>query len=313
MNAGKAPILVVGATGRHGGTGAFVARRLIELGHSVRAMTRQQDATLTQQFPEIEIVIADLRDRRSLISACDGVEVAYFTYPIAGGVVEASANFASAARVGGVKRVVVMSMGPAHPESASHLGRAQWLAEEVLESSGVRCTFLRVAALFFENLGMLHREDVSGDGVMRNSFPNLAVNTIAGSDAGKLAVSALLHPERLDGKSTVYPSGGDNYTHAEVAQIIGNHIGRVLKHETITAEAWQERLIKLSQYDDRINGDMARHISALGASMQRPLPLNDLFKTMTGERPMSLNEALRSRYLAFERTRPIVRPEKPHD
>jgi hypothetical protein len=38
-------------------------------------------------------------------------------------------------------------------------------------------------------------------------------------------------------------------------------------HETITAEAWQERLIKLSQYDDRINSDMARHISAVGASM----------------------------------------------
>jgi nucleoside-diphosphate-sugar epimerase len=201
-----------------------------------------------------------------------------------------------------------MSMAPAQPESPSPLGRAQWLAEEVLETSGLSCIQLRIAALFFENLELLHREDILGDGVMRNSFPNVSMNWIAGSDAGKLAVAALLHPERFGTKSAVYPSGGEKYTHREVAEIIGSHMGRVLKHETILAEAWQERLMKLSQYDDRINSDMARHISAVGASMRQPFPLNDLFETVTKERPMTISEALRSGYLAFERVRPLVHP-----
>ena len=37
------PIFVVGGTGRHGGTGAFVARQLLQRGLPVRALARQQD------------------------------------------------------------------------------------------------------------------------------------------------------------------------------------------------------------------------------------------------------------------------------
>jgi uncharacterized protein YbjT (DUF2867 family) len=273
----------------------------MELGYPVRAMTRRRDDKLAHLLPKAEIVVADLQDRRSLTPALEAVEIAYFTYPIAGGIVEAAANFASAARAAGLKRVVVMSMGPAHPESPSHLGRAQWLAEDVLEMSGLSCIHLRVVALFFENLELLHCEDVFADGIIRNSFPNVSMNWIAGSDAAKLAVAALLHPGRFGAKSAVYPSGGEKYTHAEVAQIIGRHIGRSVTHETIPVETWQERLMKLSRYDDRINMDMARHISVVGATMRQPFPLNNLFETVTEERPMTLGEALSSGYLAFER------------
>lgn len=130
MSALEKSILVVGGTGRHGGTGAFVARRLIEVGLPVRALTRRRDdRALALQSSGAEIVVGDLHDRRTLIPALEGVEVAYFTYPVAGGIVDAAANLASAARATGLKRLVVMSMGPAHPDHASPLGRAQWLAE----------------------------------------------------------------------------------------------------------------------------------------------------------------------------------------
>jgi uncharacterized protein YbjT (DUF2867 family) len=61
-------------------------------------------------------------------------------------VVDAAANFASAGRAAGLKRVVVMSMGASHPKSPSHLGRAQWLAEELLEWAGFSCLHLPIAA-----------------------------------------------------------------------------------------------------------------------------------------------------------------------
>jgi hypothetical protein len=130
----------------------------------------------------------------------------------------------------------------------------------------------------------------------------LSMNWIAASDAGKLAVAAVLHPERFGDKSAVYPSGSEKFTHAEVAQIIGNFVGRDVKHETISAEAWQQRLADLSQCDDRINAAMARHISAVGASMREARPLNNLFETVTRERPMTLSEALSSGYLSFDRS-----------
>ncbi|MGA7624386.1 MAG: NmrA family NAD(P)-binding protein [Candidatus Acidiferrales bacterium] len=301
MSEASPPFLVVGGTGRHGGTGAFVARQLLKLGMPVRTLVRQKDArAIALEAVGAKVVVGDLRDRRSLIPALEGVVTAYFTYPIAGGIVDAAANFASAARAAGLKRVVVMSMAPAHPDSPSHLGRAQWLAEELLEWSGVSCIDLRIAALFFENLELLHREDILRDGVIRNSFPDLPMNWISGQDAGKLAIAALRFPERFGDKREVYPTGTEKFTHTEVAGIIGRHLGRSLRHETISAEAWQTRLMELSQQDERISLDMPRHISAVGASMRKPFPINDMFLTVTREQPMTLDDALRTGYLSFK-------------
>jgi uncharacterized protein YbjT (DUF2867 family) len=274
---------VVGGTGRHGGTGAYVARQLLKLGIPVRALVRERDDR-AKALEEIgaKVVVGDLRDRRSLIPALEGTVTGYFTYPIACGIVDAAANFASAARAAGLKRLVVMSMAPAHPDSPSDLGRAQWLAEELLEWSGLSCIHLRIAALFFENLELLHGEDILGDGVIRNSFPDLPMNWIAGEDAGKLAIAARF-PERFGDKTAVYPTGTEKFSHSEVAGIIGRHLRRSLRHETVSVEAWQKCLMELSQQDKRINLDMARHISAVGAGMRKPFPINDIFGAVTQE------------------------------
>jgi uncharacterized protein YbjT (DUF2867 family) len=302
MREASNPIFVVGGTGRHGGTGAYVARQLLTLGIPIRALVRQRDDR-AKALEEIgaKVVVGDLRDRRSLVPALEGTAAAYFTYPIASGIVDAAANFASAARAAGLKRLVVMSMAPAHPDSPSHLGRSQWLAEELLEWFGLSCIHLRIAALFFENLGLLHGEDILGDGVIRNSFPDIPMNWIFGEDAGKLAIAALRFPERFGDKTAVYPTGSEKFTHSEVAGIIGRHLGRSLRHETISAEAWQTRLMELSKHDGRISLDMARHISAVGAAMRKPFSINDIFHVVTQDQAMTLDDALRSGYLAFKK------------
>src|SRR5206468_5485905 len=77
------PILITGATGRHGGTGAHLARRLREAGRSVRALVRRLDErTAPLQALGAEIVVGDLHDRVSLVPALEGVGLAYFTYPV---------------------------------------------------------------------------------------------------------------------------------------------------------------------------------------------------------------------------------------
>ncbi|USX54403.1 NmrA family NAD(P)-binding protein [Lentzea sp. HUAS12] len=126
-------ILVTGATGRHGGTGAHVVRRLREEGRDVRVLARSRgDRTEALEAIGAEVVIGDLQDRRGIVPALEGVAQAYFTYPIDAGVIGAAANFAAAVRESGASpRTVVMSMGPAHPGHPSGRGRDQWLAEEV--------------------------------------------------------------------------------------------------------------------------------------------------------------------------------------
>src|SRR6266851_9781603 len=107
------PILVVGGTGRHGGTGAYVVRQLIKLGIPVRALTRPRDDR-AGALEEIgaEVAVGDLRDRRSLIPALEGTVTAYFTYPVAGGIVDAAANFASAARSVGLPTAICLPSLP---------------------------------------------------------------------------------------------------------------------------------------------------------------------------------------------------------
>src|SRR5258705_7795407 len=76
------PILITGATGRHGGTGAHLARRLREPGRSVLALVRRLDErTAPPQALGAEIGGADLHDRVSLVPTLEGVGLAYFTYP----------------------------------------------------------------------------------------------------------------------------------------------------------------------------------------------------------------------------------------
>ena len=267
------PILVTGATGRHGGTGAHLVRRLREADRPVRVLARQRgERTAPLEALGAEIVGGDLHDHRSLVAALAGVEIAYFTYPIADGVVSAAASFAAAAReVGALERVVVMSMGAADPSSPSHLGRAQWLAEEVLRWAGLRCTILRVAAFFYENLLALHAAQVRSGGPIRNSFAGARIPWIAGEDAADLAVTAILHPGRFDGGEIHYPPGAALHSHAEIAALLTEELGREIRYEAIDAGTWAAELGALAAADGAglINADMARHISALGAALAR--------------------------------------------
>ncbi|WGR93664.1 NmrA family NAD(P)-binding protein [Bradyrhizobium sp. ISRA443] len=294
------PILVVGATGRHGGTGGIVARMLLERKVPVRALVR----TLDQRAEALralgaELVQADLHDRLSLIPALEGIEAAYFTYPVAGGIVEAAANFASAGRSTGLKRLVVMSMGPSHPQSPSHLGRAQWLAEDLFGWAGFNCLHLRIAAVFLENIELCHRADIEGEGVVRNAFPDIPVSWITGQDCASIAVAALLTPEKFEGGPAVYPGSPHQYTQSELVGIIGEFLGRKLRYESISMEAWRERLMPIVARDSRLNEDMVRHISSVAAALHnmKPLAPNDMIERVTGVRPMSLHEALASRTL----------------
>ncbi|MET9225868.1 NmrA family NAD(P)-binding protein [Lentzea sp. NPDC003310] len=257
-------ILVTGATGRHGGTGAHVVRRLREEGGDVRVLARSRSGrTEALEALGAEVVLGDLRDRRSIVPALRDVEQVYFTYPIDAGVIAAAANFAAAARESGTApRTVVMSMGPAHPGHPSPRGRDQWLAEEVLQWAGLDVLVLRVAAAFHENVPALHGRSVREEGVIRNCFGDGPVAWINGADAAELAVAALLHPDRFTAP-VCYPVGAEELSHHEIAAVLAERFGRPVRFEPVSAERWHRELVALSEVDDVVNPDMAGHITSV--------------------------------------------------
>src|ERR1700730_18299162 len=102
------PILITGAAGGpQGSTGRLVAGLLLKQGIPVRAFVHKLDARsdeLRQQGAEI--IAGDLLHPASVQAAMKEVKRAYFTYPVADGLLEAVAIFAAAARDGGLELVV---------------------------------------------------------------------------------------------------------------------------------------------------------------------------------------------------------------
>jgi len=114
--------LITGATGN---TGAHTVELLRERGRRVRALVHSLDER-ADRLRELgaEVVQGDLLDFPVVSAATAGVSAAYFNYPVAPGLVEATANFVQAASEAGVHAVVNMSQIPARREAKSNAARA---------------------------------------------------------------------------------------------------------------------------------------------------------------------------------------------
>jgi uncharacterized protein YbjT (DUF2867 family) len=287
------PILVIGATGRHAGTGSIVVDCLLRRGHTVRALVRTDDdraAELRQRGATT--IVGDLHDRASLIAAVQGVSAVYFTYPVAAGVISGAANLASAlADAGSRAHLVVMSMVVSSVDSPSRLGQAQAVAEELFVWAGLNPTVLRFAALFHENVLLLHADTLRRKGLIANSFGAAPAPWISGEDAAEITAAHLLAP-RPSAPQISYPPPAEAISHAEIARIIAAETGRSVRYEHISAAEWRRELESAAKSDPAspINGAMAQHISTVGAAVSQrtepPIaPDPDALTTMLGRPP----------------------------
>jgi uncharacterized protein YbjT (DUF2867 family) len=111
-------ILVTGATGD---TGRATVSELLARGHKVRALAHaQDDRSKSLEEQGLEVVYGDLLDFGKVRAALDGVQRAYFVYPIRPGILEATAYFAQAAKEAGVDGIVNMSQISAKENAKSH-------------------------------------------------------------------------------------------------------------------------------------------------------------------------------------------------
>lgn len=105
----QAKFLINGATGE---TGGYTVRQLLEKNHAVRVLAHRPDQRSEQlQKVGVEVVFGDFLDFDSVRAALNGVQRAYFCYPISPGIVQATAQFAQAAKESGVE-VIATSRSP---------------------------------------------------------------------------------------------------------------------------------------------------------------------------------------------------------
>ena len=283
------PILVTGAAGRVGSTGTAVVKELLKRQLPVRAMVREVDER-SEVLAKLgaQIAVGNFTDYASLGTALDGIETAFFCYPVADGIAEATGLFAAAGREHGLKRVVNMSVSASGPSNPSPHGRAQWVSENILDWTGFVCTHLRIDG-FFHELLLLHTQFIRREGVIRNSHGDLAVNWISGEDAGVIAASLLADPDQTS-ESVVYPTGPEQLTYGQVAELVTSIVGRPVRYEEITPEAYRDILDVVLQGK---NPRAVDHLVAQTTTLRdhpKPLPTNDLTERFIGRQPRTMRD-----------------------
>lgn len=285
--------LITGATGA---TGRAAVLDLLAAGVAVRALVHREDErseSLRQHGAEI--VKGDLLDFESVRSAMDGVEGAYFVYPIMPGILQATAYFAQAAKEARLSCVVNMSQISARREAGSHAAQDHWIAEQVLNWSGVPVVHLR-PTLFAE--WALYWVAQIKTGTLALPFGTGKHAPIAADDQGRVIAKILLSPVEHIGK--VYPLyGPKEYTFAEIAAEIGKVTGKALAYHQITAWDLKDRskgIATKSSNEKRADNTLWQHFEEIAKDHQNGIfaGTDDTVERLTGRAPMGLQEFLQA-------------------
>jgi NAD(P)H dehydrogenase (quinone) len=288
--------LIVGAGGSHGATGNHVARQLLARAMPVRAFVRQADER-ADELRELgaEIAVGDIRDYDAVHAALDGVQRAYFTYPLADGLLLATATFAAAAKQTGLQSVVNMSQITARPDHASPAARQHWLAERVLDWSGIGVTHLR-PPFFLENLFNVAAPTVVTDGNIYLPYGQGRHAPIGGEDIARVAVGVLTDPAAHLGKTYV-PTGPASLSMVEQASVFSRVLGRPVEYVDIPVERWRQVL----SHVDVMTPWLIEHLSCVAESHQHGEfdAVTDVVETIGGVLPQSLEAFIRQNQTVF--------------
>src|SRR6266853_111567 len=223
--------LITGATGY---TGGYTVRQLLEKNQAVRVLAHRSDERSEQLLEAgAEVVFGDFLDFDAVRAALNGVQRAYFCYPISPGLVQATAQFAQAAKEVGVEVIVNMSQKSARSDAKSEAARQHWLSERVFDWSGVPVAHIR-PTYFAEWL--LYLAPMIRQGVMLAPFRTTGRHApIAAEDQARVIVGMLEKPEAHAGKT--YPLFGPvELTHPQIAEIVGRVLGKEVKYQQITLQ-----------------------------------------------------------------------------
>jgi len=222
-------ILVAGGTG-HLGTELIpllTGRRL-----PVRVLTRDAARARRAVGDQVELAEGDVRDPRSLVAACEGVDcvVSAVTGFGPGGAGprlidhQGNLNLIAAAQSSGAGRFVLLSMVGASSDHPMELLRMKHRAEEALKASRLDWTILRPTVFMELWASILGDPIVRGGRTVVVGRGDNPVNFISAGDIARFVELAVRDP-RLRHR-TIEIGGPDNLTFNQVVEAIESAAGR---------------------------------------------------------------------------------------
>lgn len=276
-------------TGAAGDTGRAAVRESLALGLQVRAMVRQIDARSEALAAQgAEVVIGDLHDINSLVSALKDIDAAYFVYPVAPGLIEATVNFAQAAKETGTKAVLNLSQRSADRNSSSDSCRDTFISEQVFDWSGVPVIHLR-PTYFLEWLTYPWQLPFLKQGILRMPVGKGRHSPVAAADQARAIAALLKDPDAHIGK-TIPLSGPVEMDHEQMAAELTDALGRKIIFQDVPVDEYTASLTQMG-----VPPYIVQHLGGAMIDYQHGhmAGADDNIEKLTGRRPMTVGEYAR--------------------
>ncbi|MDV3124892.1 NmrA family NAD(P)-binding protein [Mycobacterium sp. 21AC1] len=281
-------------TTANGDTGRPMVEYLLKNGLQVRAMVRTEDVRAQRLRDEgAEVIVGDSLTFRDVRAAVDGVQRAYFNFPVGEGLVESAVMFAQAAREQGLELIVNMSQIQSRPQARSKATQNHWLSEQVFDWSGVPTTHLRVT-FFMEWLTYIAELIRQGRYVMPFDADSRFA-PISGRDIALTAATILTEPADHGGRRYTL-TGPVEYSHRELAAEVSRVLAKDVHFERTTVTTF---LDLLGMPDDTAK---LRHFEAVTIDQQegRLAGVTDAAPTIIGHRLSTVEEFINEHRSLFE-------------
>jgi NAD(P)H dehydrogenase (quinone) len=277
-------VLITGATGD---TGRAAVKESLALGLAVRAMVHRQDARSDGlQALGAEIVTGDLLEIDTIRAAMDSVATAYLVWPVQPGLIQATVNFAQAAKEAGVSSAINLSQRSANRYSKSNSCRDSFIAEQVLNWSGLPVIHLRPTYFLEWLLYPWQLPLFVEKGILRMPAGQGRHAPPAAADQGRVIAALLADPADHAGKT--YPLFGPvEMDHTQMAAELSAALGRKIVYQDVPIDDYCRDLAAMG-----VPEYIVQHLGGAMVAYQQGVMsgMNDMVERLTGRKPMSVTD-----------------------
>ena len=240
-------------TGAGGGVGS-VSRRVVEIlkdeNENVRAMVRRDDDRADQlRAMGAEVVVGDLTRAGDIAAAMQGASRMFFNMSVSPDYLRATTEVCAVALERGHLDVIVnisqmtVSQMSLTSTDESHHQRLHWLAEHVLNWSGLPVIHVRPTA-FLDNplFTALASPTIRDRGVLALPFGTGHTSPIAAADVARVVAALLKNP--ADHVGNVYELTGPEALDIDgLAEQYSRALGRSIAGEDVPYDEWQREVL----------------------------------------------------------------------
>ena len=246
-----------------------------------------------------EVVEGDLLNPASVQAAVRDIKRAFFTYPVADGLLEATAIFAAAARDAGLELVVNNSQFQGTPDdpafrdlkhAPSFRNLQHRLADRIFDWAQVGAVHLQ-APPYYENVRALVSRSVAEQSTVFLPWGDetTLIPLVSAENVSRVAATLLANPSAPS--QNVYALVSEIPAVREITEALARAVGRPIRYVAITDEQWADAV------KERLNPHALDHLTHLWQYFRRGeerFQATDAIRVVTGRDPLTLEDFFRA-------------------